>query len=113
MKKKRTLGIILGVIGIVFLILAHFLNNALDSGRSQVRSGQAKVDTLNVLTDQTSYTKKVGRGATSSGQNKIDAGKATIASLEVVAVTLKVGGIILLIAGVGLVGFTYFRPRSR
>lgn len=100
MNFRRILGFIILIIGILIMIFAYSIKNRTEEGKQQVTSGQKKVDSANSLFSMSPYTKPIGKGMTSSSQREINEGKETIAYYEKMAKWLKIGGIVVIIAGV-------------
>lgn len=111
MNAKRILGIVLAVGGIAMFIVSVYITNQVESGKLQIASGQQKVDTANRLFSLDPTTKAVGkRVLTDPAQEQIDEGKDQVAHYEMLAARLKVGGIILFIAGLGFVCWSFKKP---
>lgn len=112
MKKKRILGGILVIIGIVFYIFGSYISGEVAEGRKKIASAQGSVDALKGVSDATPFTKGLGDMATGSAQKKIDAGKQDADKYETLANWLHGGGIVLFIAGIGFLVFSYVRKKN-
>ena len=111
MNFKQILGALIFVGGLVLLYLAHYINVQIEQGNTQIFAGQQRVDDTNAMFDRTPVTKPIGRGLTSDGQSRIDAGKGTIEYYMVIAQRCKIGGIIALVVGAGMMFFLRTKKR--
>lgn len=111
MNSKRIIGIVLIVIGIVMFIFSNSISNQVAEGRGEISSAQEKVDTGSTLFSVTPQSKQVGKLITGSAQEKINEGSAKADYYESMAHSLKIGGIVVFIIGIGVVFLG--RKRSR
>ncbi len=111
MNSKRIIGIVLIVIGVVMFIFSNTISNQVAEGRGKISSAQKKVDTGNTLFSLTPESQQVGKMLTDSAQEKIDEGSVKADYYESMASSLKIGGIVAFIIGVGFVFLG--RKRSR
>lgn len=103
-KAKKILGIIATIIGIALFAMSLYITAQVDDGKMQVASGQKKVDSINKVMPKDSTVGTLGRKTiTDPGQKKINEGKEQIAEFEGIARNLKVAGIFLVIAGIGVI----------
>ncbi len=112
MKKKRILGGILVILGIVFYIFGSYISGEVAEGRKKIASAQGSVDKLQGLSDVTPFSKGLGDMATGSAQKQIDAGKQDADKYQKIANWLHGGGIVIFIAGVGLLIFSFVRKNK-
>jgi len=112
MKTKRILSGILIILGIGLYIFGSYIEDEVAEGRKKIASGQQSVDQMQELSELSPYTKGLGEMATGSAQRKIDAGKKDADAYQVLANWLHGSGIVLFIAGVGLLAFSFTRKKS-
>ena len=110
MNVKQVLGGIIFVGGLGLLYLAHYINEQVAEGNLQILSGQKKVNQMNSLFNMSPYTKDVGKGITSGAQQQINEGQNTIEYYTMVANRCRIGGIVALVVGAGMV-FYYRKKR--
>lgn len=113
MNFRRILGFIILVVGILMMIFSFSIKKRTEEGQQEVNSAQKKVDKASGLFSLTPYTKPVGKGITSSAQKQIDEGKEEITYYENVAKWLKIGGVVVLIAGIVIVAIPSQNKRRR
>jgi hypothetical protein len=111
MKIKKTLSIIFIILGLGLMGMSMYINSQVEHGKGKVSRAQSQVDQGSSLFSISPATKGIGKELTGGAQKKIDAGKEQIAHYEQVAQVCQIGGIIFLIAGVGL--FFCCRKKSR
>lgn len=99
MKKKKSFGIILIVVGLVLFGIAHYIKQQVEAGTLQVMSAQRGLNAGKSLFSLTPATQDIGDGLTSPIQRKIDAGKGEIAYYTNLANGLQVLGIVCVAAG--------------
>ncbi len=102
MNYKRTLGLIMEVVGVVMFFIAGYIKGQVEQGRGQISSGQKKVDTANSLFSVNPVTKEVGKGVTSSAQREINQGRLEANKYDEIANWLRIGGIVVVIVGAGV-----------
>ncbi len=105
MRRKNILGIGLIVLGAVLWLGADYIADQVAEGKMRIASGQRTVDSVNTLFNQSEYTKPFSGAVTGSSQRKIDHGRMQIAHYESLADKLRIGGILLIVAGVGVLIF--------
>ena len=104
MNLKRIIGILVCIAGVVLILFASYINNQVAAGKEQVASGQKKVDQGKTLFGLNPYTKAVGQKVIfDSADQKIKAGQEEIANYETLAGRLQIGGIVLIVAGLGII----------
>lgn len=106
MGTQKIVGIVLIVVGAVMLFFSNYIAEQVASGKLQIEEGQRKVDSANSLFSESKYTKPVGKMFTGSGQRRIDAGQAEVDKYESMSNNLKIGGIVLIVIGAGLLLFS-------
>ena len=102
MNPKKIFGIAVAVVGAIMLFFSNEISNRVAAGRAQISSGQRSVDTANKLFSVNPNTEKVGKFFTSPAQQRINEGTAEANMYESMAGKIKIGGIILLIAGAAI-----------
>lgn len=110
MKVGKILGVILVIAGVVLLYFSHYINTQVAEGRSEISTGQSQVDTTTNLFSVTPVSKEVGKQFTGSAQSRIDAGTIEAARYAEYANWLMIGGIISIVAGVGV--FFFMKKRT-
>lgn len=105
MNTKRKIGLVILIIGIIFIGFSVFINKRVEEGRGQIASAQKKTDQASDLFSLNPVTKELGKGVTGSIQEKIDEGKQQADAYAKLATWLTVGGIIFLIVGGGSIVF--------
>jgi hypothetical protein len=103
MNFRRILGFIILVIGVLMMIVAYSIKHRTEEGTQQVKAAQKKVDKVDDTFSLSPVTKPLGDGLTGSAQKKIDKGKEEILYYENIAKWLKLGGILVIVAGVIIV----------
>ncbi|GEM_PF-660078 len=116
MKGLRILGILIALAGIGALLFSNYITEQVLQGKSQIASGEQKVQKGKQLFSSNPYTEPLGNAITGSAEKKIAKGKEQVAYYEALAQKLKTGGIIGCIVGGGLfiisfVGSNKKRPR--
>lgn len=107
-KVLRIVGILVVIAGIGCIFFSNYITTQVNEGKIKIEKGQKKMDQSSGLFSSNPYTKPLGKGITSSGQKKIDEGKQQVAHYEELAGTLKIGGIVGIIVGAGLVIVSFF-----
>jgi uncharacterized protein YjeT (DUF2065 family) len=113
MKILRILGIVVVVAGIACIFFSNYISTQVSEGKIKIEKGQKTVDQTNSLFSSSPYTKQIGKGVTSSGQKKINAGKEDVAYYEQLAQTLKISGIVGIVAGAALTIYSFFGSRKK
>lgn len=108
MRALRILGIVILIGGIACIFFSNYITKQVNQGKIQIEQGQKKVDQTNQLFSVSPYTKPVGKGLTSSGQQQINEGKDQVAHYEAIAQSLKIWGIVAMIAGVAMIVISFF-----
>lgn len=106
MSTQKIFGIALIVIGAVMLFFSNYIAEQVTSGKLQIQEGQRKVDTADSLFSQSKYTKPMGQMFTGSAQKRIDAGQTEVDKYESISNNLKIGGIVLIVIGAGVLFFS-------
>lgn len=110
MNSKQIAGIVLFVLGIGMLITSHYVAGQVREGNQQIAEGQERIDATNKFFSVTFVTKPVGKGLTSSGQQRVNAGREESDYYQQVAEWLRIGGVASLIIGVG--AFLFSRTKT-
>lgn len=110
MNYKRIASILAIIAGAAFFFGSMYIQNQVDQGKEQIRSAQKTVDQTNTLFSLSPATKDVGQTLMGGAQKKIDAGSAEAAYYEKMANQLRIIGIVLAAAGIGL--FFFSRKKS-
>lgn len=106
------IGIVIFIAGIISLLVSNNINSQVGEGRVKISSSQEKVDRANSFFSAHPRTQEIGKGFTSSSQEKIHAGTLKADKYEKTANTLQIVGIILLIAGAGVIVTSFITKRK-
>jgi len=110
MKNGKILGIVLVIAGAVLLYFSHYINTQVAEGRSEISTGQSQVDTATKLFSVNPVSKEVGNQFTGSAQSRINAGIVEANQYAEYANWFMIGGIITIVAGVGV--FLFMKKRD-
>jgi len=115
MKKwLRALGLIVLIAGIACLFFSSYIMQQVNEGKGKIQKGEQAMKQGNQLFSLNPVTKEVGKNFTNPIQQKINAGKETIAHYENMAQMLYTTGIIGIIAGGVLFIVSFFcKPKKR
>lgn len=102
MKGRSILGIAIIIIGAVMLLFSDYIAKQVAEGKLQIQSAQSQVNTVDTLFKKSDYTKPLGKVFTGSAQQKINEGQAQVDYYQNLSNKLKIGGIILIVVGAGL-----------
>lgn len=102
MKGRKGFGIGLIVVGALMIVFSQYIADQVAAGKIKIYSAQQQVNTVNSLFNKSETTKPVGEFFTGGAQKKIDAGRAEVSHYESLAQKLQIGGVILVLAGIGL-----------
>jgi hypothetical protein len=100
---KRIVGIVVLVIGVVLVGFSIYIKTQVAEGKEEVSRAQRRVDQGNSLFSLTPVTKGIGKGISGSAQEKINEGVRKIGEYSSLASGLEIGGIILILAGLGII----------
>lgn len=103
MKTRRIWGVICIIVGAVMLFFSHYIAQQVAEGRIQIQQGERTIKSTESIFGMSKYTKPIGETLTSSGKRRIAAGEQDIAKYSEIARNLKIGGIVLIIVGLGLI----------
>lgn len=103
MKTRRIWGIICIIVGAVMLFFSHYINEQVAEGKIQIHQGKQAIKSTESIFGMSKYTKPIGQTITSSGKRKIEAGEQDITKYTEMSRNLKIGGIVLIIVGLGLI----------
>jgi hypothetical protein len=113
MNLKRIIGILVAIGGVVLIFVANHIQEQVEGGKEKVSSAEKSVGQGQRLFGLNPYTKEIGqRTIFDPAQNKINAGKEEISHYESLANSLKIGGIILALAGIGIVFIPFSRKKG-
>lgn len=96
---KKILCPILIVLGIGAFIFGIYISGQVRIGEKKIHNAQKGVNQVCNLAKGNSYTKLVGKVATSPIQKKINEGKGTVQGYKKLASWLKISGIVLFSVG--------------
>ena len=99
---RRIIGVLLIIAGIASFCTSLYIMSEVEAGKQKISNAQQKVDQGNGLFSLNPITEEIGQGVSSSAQSKINAGQAEIAKYTKLANNLQIGGIVLVIAGAGI-----------
>lgn len=108
MKKKKSFGVILIVLGLVLFGFAHYIKQQVAAGTLQVVSAQKGLNAGKGLFNLAPGGDKVGSAVTSPIQRKIDDGKGEISYYTNLANGLQILGIVCVAGGI----FVFVRGRK-
>lgn len=104
MNLRRIVGIVVCIAGVVLILVSAYIKNQVAEGKEQIAEGQQKVNTGKALFGSNPYTKDVSQKAIfDPAEKKIKAGQEEVSEYETLANRLQIGGIILIIASLGIV----------
>ena len=103
MKSRRTWGIICIIVGAVMLFFSHYISEQVAAGKIEIRQGKQTIKATESLFGVSKYTKPIGEELTSSGKRKIAQGEQDITKYTEMSRNLKIGGIVLIVVGLGLI----------
>lgn len=113
MKNMRILSGILLILGIGLYIAAGYIASEVSEGRGKIAGAQGGVDKGRELSQLNPYTKDLGDIAADAFQKKIDEGKGKADKYQVLANWLHGSSIVLFIAGIGLLVFSFKSKKRR
>lgn len=108
---RKILSPILIVLGIGLFIFGVYISGQVRIGEKKIRNAQKGVKQVCNLAEGNSYTKLVGKIATSPIQQKIKEGKGTVKGYKRLASWLKVCGIAFF--STGFIWLIFFRGKSK
>lgn len=113
MNYKKIIGIILIVVGVAMIFVSNYIIDQVNEGKLKISKAEKQVQQGKSLFSLTPITKAIGDKAASSAERKIDAGKAQVSEYEELAGTLHMGGIILIVAGVGVFALGFLSQKKK
>jgi hypothetical protein len=102
MKKRKIVGILFVIAGVVLIFLSKHIDSEVSLGRAKISRGQSQIDTIDSIFSSSSYTRGVGKVITKSGQRQINEGIRLADHYEEVARWCLLGGIGCIVVGAGL-----------
>ncbi len=105
MNFKQVVGLLAIVLGIALIIFVIYGSDQINQGKEEIASGKKKVKQTQQIFSFNPVTKQVGQGLTSGGEQRIAEGELTIEQYENIFKWCKIGGIVLIVLGAGLVLF--------
>jgi len=112
MKKIRIISGALILLGIVLYGFSSYIEGEVVEGRKKIAGAQRSVDELKGISGATPFSKSLGDIATGSAQKKIDAGRQEADQYQLLANWLHGSGIVIFVAGIGLLIFSFVRKKS-
>lgn len=109
-KNKKTLGIILMIVGCVLFFFSMYIHTEVAEGQEQISSAKQKVGVVNKIFSITAPTDQVGQTLTSPINKKIAEGENEVTFYDSLAKLLKIGGIVSFFAGAALILFNRSSP---
>ena len=109
MNKKRTWGVVLTVIGIAAMVISGYIQKQVTEGKRQISSAQETMKQGDSLFSLAPYGHEIGQQFTGSAEHKIKEGEKQIHFYTQVASLMYVGGIILIVIGLGIFGFSFLK----
>jgi hypothetical protein len=101
--KKKILGIIVVILGLVLLGVSFYITSQTKQGQKEVSQAQKKVEKGKSLFSVTPVTKEIGKGLGQIAQSKINKALEKIKKYNNIAFWFMVGGIILIVVGLGII----------
>ncbi len=111
MSKKKIYAIIVIVIGIAMLFISHSIQKQVAQGKIQIAEAQETVDRGSSLFSLSPYAHEIGKEVTHSAQKKITEGQRKVEFYEQVASLLFIGGVMVIVIGLGGLGFCFTRKK--
>lgn len=102
MGTKRILGIALIVIGAIMLFFSDYIAEQVAEGKLKISRAQSQVNTVDTLFNKSEATKPFGKVFTGAAQSKINEGQSQVDYYEGLSNNLKIGGIVLIVIGAGV-----------
>lgn len=106
MKTKGKLGIGIAILGIALIAGSFYIKGQVEAGQQKISSTESQVNMGDKLLSLSPKAKELSKGLTGSIQQKISEGQAQVDYYTAVAKYLEIGGVILFIAGIGMVFFS-------
>lgn len=103
MKTRRIWGIVCIIVGAVMLFFSHYIAEQVAQGKVQIRQGERAIKSTESVFGMSKYTKPIGKTLTSPGRRKIAAGEKEVTRYSEMSRNLKIGGIVLIVVGLGLI----------
>ena len=113
MKIKRILSGVLIILGIGLYIFGSYISGEVSMGREKIESAQKNVNQGRKFSQINPFSKEIGGMFADSAQKKIDEGKQEVDKYYILANWLHGGGIVIFVAGIGLLAFSFVRKKSR
>lgn len=104
MKTKKILSAALMIVGICLYLIGNYIAGEVAEGRGKIAGAQKGVDLGNKFAPSGPVTGSI--------QRKIDEGKQEADKYEVIANWLHGSGIVLFVAGLGLLVFCFVRKKK-
>ena len=105
MNKKQILGVTILIVGVVLIFISRYIMGQVEEGNRKISSAKKTVEQGNSLFSMNPVSKEIGKGLTSGAEHKIRSGEEEIAYYTSLAKICKIGGILLIITGAGVVLF--------
>ncbi len=106
MNFKQVLGLLLAILGVASLFVAHSIDARLDEGREQISSAESQVGQGRRLFSGSPATRDVGNALLfNPADRKINAAKGEVDQYALLATQLRIGGVVLIVAGIGVIYF--------
>jgi uncharacterized membrane protein len=105
MRAKRKWGMVMLIIGIIFVAGSFYIKEQVTAGEKQIAGVEQKTDMADKLFSVTPESEGVGDKLTSPIKDKVSEGKDQIVFYTAVASWLKIIGIIFIVFGVAVLFF--------
>ncbi len=105
MKAKRKWGMVMLIIGIIFVACSFYIKEQVTAGEKQIAGVEQKTDMADKLFSVAPGGDEVGGSLTSPIKDKVSEGKDQIEFYTSVSSWLKIGGIIFIVFGVAVLFF--------
>ena len=103
MLKKRILGFIIIILGIALILSSFYIKSRVGEGRKQIAEAESQIQTGNKLFSLNPITKEIGKGITSSVQNKIDEAIKKANKYYDLAIWFQIRGAVFIVIGAGII----------
>lgn len=103
MGKRKILGSVVLLGGIVMLFMSHYIQTQVDEGRGKISKAEKSINQGNSLFSLTPVTKEIGKGLSKSAEKKLQKYKDQADDYERLADQLQAGGWIAIVLGTVLI----------
>lgn len=105
MKMKKKWGVIVLLLGVIFLAGSFYIKGQVEEGNQKVAKTEKQMDLGDKLFSITPETKEIGKGISGSVDKKLIEGKEQIAFYTSMADWLEIAGVVFIILGMSMILF--------